>query len=110
MLAYLFWHTPKEAPRDRYECNLLAFYDALRQVGCPGIGRSDSFRVSSLPWLDGQAGYEDWTLVDGAWALDDLNAKAVAGPMAPVHAAIAPRDGWRLRRALLSLVGRLGTA
>ena len=90
MLAYLFWHTPKEAkPRHRYERDLSEFYGALRQVGCPGVGRSDSFRISSLPWLDGQPGYEDWTLVDGAWALEDLNGRAAAGSMQRVHAAIA---------------------
>jgi hypothetical protein len=90
MLAYLFWHTRKEAaPRERYERNLSAFYDALRQIGCPGVGRSDSFRISSLPWLDGQPGYEDWTIIDGAWALEELNAKAVVGSMEVLHAAIA---------------------
>jgi hypothetical protein len=42
-----------------------------------------------LPWLGNRAGYEDWCLLDGSWALDPLNAFAVAGPMMSAHDAAA---------------------
>lgn len=90
MLAYVFWHTRSETTsREDYERNLLAFYDALGRVDCSGLRGSASFRISSLPWMKGQPGYEDWTIVDGAWVLDDLNSRAVAGAMAAMHAPIA---------------------
>jgi hypothetical protein len=89
-MAYVFWHTRSESiPQEAYEKNLLAFYDALIQVNCPGVGHSATFRVSSLPWSKEQHGYEDWTIVDGSWALEDLNTKAVAGPTAAAHSLIA---------------------
>jgi hypothetical protein len=90
MLAYVFWHTRSEtAPQEDYERNLLAFYDALGKAACPGVRGSATFRISSLPWVNAQPGYEDWTIVDGAWVLEDLNSRAVAGAMAAMHAPIA---------------------
>lgn len=90
MLAYVFWHTrSKAATQETYEKDLLAFYGALGRIACPGVKHSDTFRISSLPWLKEQCGYEDWTIVEGAWVLEDLNIKAVAGSMAAAHSAIA---------------------
>lgn len=90
MMAYVFWHTRSEAtPQEAYERNLSAFYDALGKLDCPGVKDSAAFRISSLPWMKEQRGYEDWAVIDGAWVLEDLNAKAVAGSMASVHASIA---------------------
>jgi hypothetical protein len=90
MFAYVFWHTRSEVTSQVvYEHNLLMFYDALGRVDCPGVRQSATFRISSLPWLKEQCGYEDWTVIDGTWVLDDLNTKAIAGPMAAVHSAIA---------------------
>ena len=89
-MAYVFWHTRSEAfSQEVYEKNLLAFYGALAQVDCPGVRYSAAFRISSLPWLRDQRGYEDWTIIDGAWVLEDLNTKAVLGPMAALHSPIA---------------------
>ena len=89
-MAYVFWHTQsKEITREAYEHNLLAFYDALAQANCPGVRHSATFRISSLPWSKEQRGYEDWTIVDGTWALENLNTTAVAGPMAAAHSPIA---------------------
>jgi hypothetical protein len=42
-----------------------------------------------LPWLGDRPGYEDWCLLDGSWALDPLNAFAVAGALMSVHDAAA---------------------
>jgi len=90
MMAYVFWHTRSEAtPQETYERDLLAFYDALGKVDCPGVRRSATFRISSVPWMKEQRGYEDWAVIDGAWVLEGLNTKAIVGSMAPVHASIA---------------------
>lgn len=90
MLAYVFWHSRSEVTSQAtYEQDLLAFYDGLGRVNCPGVKLSATFRISSLPWLKEQRGYEDWTIIDGAWVLEDLNAKAVAGLMTAVHSSIA---------------------
>ncbi len=48
-----------------------------------------SFRVAALPWLDNRPGYEDWCLLEGSWALDPLNAFAVADPVSSAHDAAA---------------------
>jgi hypothetical protein len=94
MLAYLFWHTPKpDVAIAGYERDLVAFSRALSGLDCPGLRRIASFRISAVPWLGDAPGYEDWATVDGASALETLNARAVAGAMAAPHAAVAGRMG-----------------
>jgi hypothetical protein len=88
MLAYVFWHRPHaDADRTRYEDSLLGFQAQLTDEKPPGFIAGTSFRIEAVPWLGDQPGYEDWYLVQGSWALDPLNAFAVAG-----HAK-APHDG-----------------
>ena len=90
MLAYLFWHRPYAITTvKQYEEALLRFQQHLGQQHPPGFGGSASFRVAALPWLDNRPGYEDWCLLDGSWALDPLNAFAVAGPVTSAHHAAA---------------------
>src|SRR5499427_8944894 len=90
MLAYLFWHRPYETTTvKQYEEALLHFQQHLGQQHPPGFSGSASFRVAALPWLDNRPGYEDWCLLDGSWALDPLNAFAVAGPVTGAHDAAA---------------------
>ena len=90
MLAYVFWHARFEAiSRESYESNLLAFYDALGRVNCPGVRHSATFRISSVPWSEGRGGHEDWTIIDGTWALEELNTKAVTGSISAAHSSIA---------------------
>jgi len=90
MLAYLFWHRPYAITTVKhYEEALLRFQQHLGQQHPPGFGGSASFRVAALPWLDNRPGYEDWCLLDGSWALDPLNAFAVAGPVTSAHDAAA---------------------
>jgi hypothetical protein len=80
MLAYLFWHRPYATTTvKQYEEALLRFQQHLGQQHPPGFRGSASFRVAALPWLGNRTGYEDWCLLDGSWALDPLNAFAVAG-------------------------------
>jgi hypothetical protein len=90
MLAYLFWHRPySTTTAKQYEEALLRFQQHLRQQDPPGFRGSASFRVAALPWLGNRAGYEDWCLLDGSWALDPLNSFAVAGPVTSAHDAAA---------------------
>src|SRR5215831_17774004 len=90
MLAYIFWHRPYETTTvKQYEEALLRFQQHLGQQHPPGFSGSASFRVAALPWLDNRPGYEDWCLLDGSWALDPLNAFAVAGPVMSAHDAAA---------------------
>jgi hypothetical protein len=96
MLAYLFWHRPYATTTvKQYEEALLRFQQHLGQQHPPGFTGSASFRVAALPWLDKRPGYEDWSLLDGSWALDPLNAFAVAGPVTSAHdsAAAQMEDG-----------------
>jgi hypothetical protein len=90
MLAYVFWHTPlPETPRETYEHNLLAFYEALEKAACPGVKRAATARISSIPWYRDQDGYEDWAVIEGTWVLEGLNRMAVEGSMEASHAHIA---------------------
>jgi hypothetical protein len=90
MLAYLFWHRPNSGTTvAHYEEALVQFQQRLALQQPPGLRGSASFRIGPVPWLSGQPGYEDWCLVDGSWALDPLNAFAVAGPVLSAHDAAA---------------------
>lgn len=90
MLAYVFWHTCSPvASRERYERNLVAFYSALKRADCPGVRQAETSRITSVPWSYDEVGYEDWTIVEGSWALEALNARAVAGAMETPHSEVA---------------------
>jgi hypothetical protein len=91
MIAYLFWHCAYPTTTvEQYEEALMRFQQRLGQQQPPGFGGSASFRVAALPWLGNRPGYEDWCLLDGcSWALDPLNAFAVAGPVMSAHVATA---------------------
>ena len=90
MLAYLFWHRPYATTTvKQYEEALLRFQQHLAQQHPPGFSGSASFRVAALRWLGNRPGYEDWCLLDGSWALDPLNAFAVAGQVMSAHDAAA---------------------
>ena len=90
MIAYLFWHRAYPTTTvEQYEEALMRFQQRLGQQQPPGFGGSASFRVAALPWLGNRPGYEDWCLLDGSWALDPLNAFAVAGPVISAHDSAA---------------------
>ena len=111
MLAYLFWHRPYATTTvKQYEEALLRFQQHLGQQHPPGFGGSASFRVAALPWLDNRLGYEDWCLLDGSWALDPLNAFAVAGPVTSAHDAAAAQMEDGAWRALCFGLGRTSFA
>jgi len=90
MIAYLFWHRAYPTTTvEQYEEALMRFQQRLGQQQPPGFGGSASFRVAALLWLGNRPGYEDWCLLDGSWALDPLNAFAVAGPVISAHDSAA---------------------
>lgn len=90
MLAYIFWHRPYAGTsEDVYESTLLEFHQQLAEVSPPGFQASAVYRISPAPWLGDREGYEDWYLVEAAWALDPLNRTAATGRMEAPHAVIA---------------------
>ncbi len=92
MLAFLFWHRPyPEVEPAAYEEALTSFYTALAETTCPGFQGAATYRISETPWLGDRKGYEDWTLLDGSWAMDPLNEAAVSPAMWDTHAAIAEK-------------------
>jgi hypothetical protein len=99
LLAYVFWHAPRagRAARD-YEAAHRAFHEVLSTSGVSGLVELRVYRLAAIPWLDGQAGYEDWHLLDGSASLDMLNEAAISG------ARLAPHD----RIAALAASGTAG--
>jgi hypothetical protein len=90
VLAYVFWHRPREdVDRDRYE-------DALRRFHASLENTSATFRLDQLPFAEGVGGYEDWYLVDDWAALGELNAAAVDATHRGGHDAAAElvAEGW----------------
>jgi hypothetical protein len=90
MLAYVFWHRPfAHVDRRVYEAALMHFQHDLPRHHPPGFVSAASFRIGPVPWLTDMPGYEDWYLVEGSWALDPLNAFAIAGAMQVPHDSAA---------------------
>jgi len=92
MLAYLFWHVPRDGvDRDRYVALLTAFHDALRAAPPPAFVRSWSVALETAPWPSTTDGprFEDWYLVEDWAALGTLNDAAVRAPREGAHDAIA---------------------
>jgi len=90
MIAYVFWHRPfAHVDREVYESALARFQSDLPRHQPPGLIAAASFRIEPVPWLSDMPGYEDWYLVEGSWALDPLNAFAIAGSMQQPHDSVA---------------------
>jgi hypothetical protein len=90
MFAYVFWHTLKPGlSAADYEQGLAEFGKALLKCDCAGLRSAGSFRISAVPWLADQAGYEDWAIIDGPGVLETVNTAAVSGAMAPLHGRVA---------------------
>jgi hypothetical protein len=80
MLAYIFWHRPfSHIDSGAYEESIVRFQTDLVRQSPPGLRAAMSFRIEPVPWLNNHAGYEDWYLLEGSWAMDPLNSFAVAG-------------------------------
>lgn len=104
MLAYVFWHRPREdALLDAYEHAQLAFHRSLARARPVGMRGSAVFKLDELPWavhradteaLDwGQPGYEDWYLLEDFAALGVLNEAAVGRGHRTTHDEAARRFG-----------------
>ncbi|MBA3807093.1 MAG: hypothetical protein H0X28_01665 [Solirubrobacterales bacterium] len=98
MLAYIFWHSPRE-PRasEEYEQALIAFHRSLARSAPVGMSASAVFRGGALPWLApgtreqarAAASYEDWYLLEDFAALGVLNEAAVGRGHVTRHDAAA---------------------
>ncbi len=90
MLAYIFWHRPHpHIDRARYETAVVRFQNDLAAAKPPGFVGAASFQIEPVAWLGGLPGYEDWYLLEGAWAIDPLNAFAIAGHVQAPHDDVA---------------------
>lgn len=94
MLAYVFWHRPAEGvEQEAYERANERLHRSLSHAPPAGFHGSAGYRVDDLPWLDAQAGYEDWYLVADFTALGVLNEAAVAHGHRSAHDRVAHRFG-----------------
>lgn len=103
MLAYVFWHRPREGTAvEAYELALERFHRSLAHRPPSGFRGSAAFRAAELPWLaptQGQqaraagGGYEDWYLLDGWGALGVLEEAAVSRGHISAHDAAAGLAG-----------------
>jgi hypothetical protein len=90
MLAYVFWHRPHpHVEHSAYEDKMKRFQQALLKNPSPGLISAWSWRIEAVPWLGNEGGYEDWCLLQGSWAMDPLNAYAVAGETKVSHDPLA---------------------
>ncbi len=104
MLAYVFWHVPRPGIGARaYESAHREFHEVLWKTRIDGLVGLRVYRLASIPWLDGNAGYEDWHLLEGSADLDLLNAAAISqarqGPHDRIAAMAGRRNGGTLRLA-----------
>jgi hypothetical protein len=94
MLAYVFWHRSfPNIERAAYENSIRRFQEALARNPSPGLDGAASWRTEAVPWLGDHPGYEDWCFLQGSWAMDPLNAFAVAGDRQPSHDVVAAQMG-----------------
>lgn len=94
MLAYVFWHVPRAGAVTReYESAHGEFHSVLRATGVQGLRSVLVFKLDAIPWLDGQAGYEDWHLLEDSSALDVLDRAAISGARQQPHDRIAAMAG-----------------
>jgi hypothetical protein len=98
VLAYLFWHQPRDPDAGTaYEEALTAFHRSLARSLPVGTLASATFRVAELPWLsrsgEPELAYEDWYLVEDFAALGVLNEAAVGRGHVSAHDEAARRAG-----------------
>lgn len=97
MLAYVFWHQPRNGlDIVEYEEAQKAFHGALEMT-------SACFRLTELPFGEKGGGYEDWYLVEGWKDLGELNSAAVDSVRRADHdrAASHAANGWGAVYSLL---------
>ncbi len=94
MLAYVFWHWPKDERSARsYESALKKFHDVLARRKPDGFVSSTTFKIARLPWKHGSKAYEDWYLVENFSSLGTLNEGAISPTCLSAHNAVARLSG-----------------
>src|SRR5207302_2718019 len=91
MLAYTFWHWPREGASE-YERHLGEFFQALEAEKPPGYLGGLSMRHGAAAWLPGPA-YLDWYRISGFADLGTLNDGAVSGSRRAPHDDVAAMAG-----------------
>jgi hypothetical protein len=89
VLAYLFWHSPREQAQETYEQALSDFHRSLAHSPPIGFLRSACYRTGRLPWMDSDLAYEDWYLIEDYTALGVLGEAAVAHGHRSAHQRLA---------------------
>jgi len=90
LLAYVFWHVPRPGVVAReYEAAHSEFHAVLWNAAIAGLVGLRVFRLATIPWLGGVAGYEDWHLRENSAALDVLNGAAISQARQRPHDRIA---------------------
>lgn len=93
MLAYIFWHRPREGvEREDYERAQAAFHSALARGGPAGLLGSVCFR-GPAPWLGEGDCYEDWYLLGDHAALGVLGEAATGRGRRSSHDRAAALSG-----------------
>ncbi|MGE5644985.1 MAG: hypothetical protein ACM336_04250 [Acidobacteriota bacterium] len=94
MLAYVFWHWPKDGVETKaYENALGRFHQALKGDDAPdGFISSASFRIARTEWTPRDTAYEDWYLLTDFDALGNLNEAALANARAMPHVEAAAQS------------------
>lgn len=113
MLAYVFWHRPRDGDAvAAYEQALSAFHRSLARNPPVGTCATAAFRVAELPWFEQPAtgeplpAYEDWYLVEDYAALGVLNEAAVGRGHTTTHTGVARRAGAGAGALYAHLEGR----
>src|SRR5256885_11394651 len=91
MLAYAFWHWPREGASE-YERHLGEFFQALEAEKPLGYLGGLSMRHGAAAWLPGPA-YLDWYRASGFADLGTLNDGAVSGSRRAPHDDVAAMAG-----------------
>ena len=94
MLAYVSWHRPRaRVERAAYEQALEHFHRSLSHRPPSGFHGSSVARLAEIPWLEGNACYEDWYLLEDWTALGVLESAAVSQGHLGAHDAVAKLSG-----------------
>jgi hypothetical protein len=117
VLAYLFWHRPREgAPAEDYERALETFHRSLAHRPPAGMTALASYRLTELPWRSQDAdplrppAYEDWYLVADYASLGVLNEAAAGRGHRSRHDGIAALAGPGAGAVYALLEGEPNTA
>ncbi len=114
MLAYLFWHRPREGVEaEHYEQSQIAFHRSLARKPPAGMHGSSISRLQEVPWREQglQApvpSYEDWYLLEDFAALGVLGEAAVGRGHRTAHDGAASGFGSGAGGLYGLLEGELG--